>query len=308
MTGGPDLALGPDDPLGHGCFGHEERPRDLRRLEPAEQPQGQRDLGGLVQRRMTAGEDQPEPVVGHGLLLRRHGILRGLRGRAVQVMRLRVPLVADRLAAQPVDGPVAGGGHDPRAGIGRQAVRGPPGRRHGERVLDRFLGGVDIAEKADQGGNAATVLAAEDSLDCHCARVHGHCMDALTARRTRHPDRVVEVPIEQRADLDRPLLRGGGELRPLQGLVQVGSVDDPEPGEVFLGLGVRPIGHQEVAAGLAHHGRRLRATFQAALEHEGTGVCQLVAQRVHVSPHLLLLSQEGWERHSRGRARAGTAS
>src|SRR5215472_7769184 len=47
-------------------------------------------------------------------------------------------------------------------------------------------------------------------------------------------DRVVEVPIEERADLDRPLLRGRGELGPLQGLVQVGGVDDKEPGEVLL--------------------------------------------------------------------------
>src|SRR5580700_4724915 len=50
-------------------------------------------------------------------------------------------------------------------------------------------------------------------------------------------DRVGEVPAEQRADLDRPLFRRRGELGPLQGLVQVGGVDDPEPGEVLLGLG-----------------------------------------------------------------------
>ena len=47
-AGVPDLALGPDDPLGHRRLGNEERPRDLRCLQPAEQPQGQRDLGGLV--------------------------------------------------------------------------------------------------------------------------------------------------------------------------------------------------------------------------------------------------------------------
>src|SRR5438552_17778182 len=90
--------------------------RDLRRLEPAEQPQGQRDLGGLVERRMTAGEDQAQPVIGHRrrlllllLFLRQDVVPRGLTGGPVEVMRLRVPLVADRLAAQPVDGPVAGG-------------------------------------------------------------------------------------------------------------------------------------------------------------------------------------------------------
>src|SRR5262245_30730984 len=100
-------------------------------------------------------------------------------------------------------------------------------------------------------------------------------------------DRVVEVPFEERADLDRPLFRDRGELSPLQGRVQVGGVDDPEPGEVLLGLGVRPVGNQEVAAGLAHHGRRLRATLHAALEYERAGVFHLVAQRVYAGPHLL---------------------
>jgi hypothetical protein len=141
----------------------------------------QRDLGGLTQRRMAAGEDQAQPVIGHGLLLPR-AVSRGVSGGPVQVMRLRVPLVADRFAAQPVDGPVAGGRDDPRAGIGWLAVRRPPGDRHGEGVLDRFLGGVDIAEKADQGGDAATVLAAEDSLGSHRKRP---CGAALTASRTR---------------------------------------------------------------------------------------------------------------------------
>ena len=37
-----------------------------------------------------------------------------------------------------------------------------------------FLGGVDIAEEADQGGDAATVLAAEDSLDSHSTAMTDH--------------------------------------------------------------------------------------------------------------------------------------
>ena len=190
-AGATDLAFGPDDPLGHGCLGHEERPGDLWRFEPAEQPEGKRDLGGLVQRRMAAGEDQAQPVIGHSLLLRR-SVVR--RVGTVQVMCLRVPLVTDRLAAQPVDGPVAGGRDDPRAGIGRLALRRPPGDRHGERVLDRFLSGVDVAEEADQGSDAAAVLPAEDSLDSHCARAYGRCTDMITARRRRSPPAARRCP------------------------------------------------------------------------------------------------------------------
>src|SRR5215471_12671220 len=92
--------------------------------------------------------------------------------------------------------------------------------------------------------------------------------------------RVVEVSIEEWADLDRPLFRDRSALGPLQSRVQVGGIDDPEPGKVFLAFGVGPVGHLEVAAGLAHHGRRLRATLHAALEHKRTSVLQLVAQRV----------------------------
>ncbi len=64
-----DLALGPDQPLRHRRLRHQERVRDLRRAQPAEQPQGQRDLRGGAQRGMAAGEDQPQPVVRHRFLL-----------------------------------------------------------------------------------------------------------------------------------------------------------------------------------------------------------------------------------------------
>jgi hypothetical protein len=37
--------------------------------------------------------------------------------------------------------------------------------RHGEGVLDRFLGEVKVAEAAGQDGHRATVLLAEDPFD-----------------------------------------------------------------------------------------------------------------------------------------------
>src|SRR6201986_1411202 len=54
----------------------------------------------------------------------------------------------------------------------------------------------------------------------------------------RHARRhqLVDVPHLERGDLDRPPARDRGELGPLQGRVQVGDVDDPEPAEVLLGL------------------------------------------------------------------------
>src|ERR1700722_17623878 len=102
-----------------------------------------------------------------------------------------------------------------------------------------------------------------------------------------YADSVLEVPAEQRADLDRPSFCRRGELGPLQGGVQVGRVDDPEPGQVLLGLGVRPVGEQKISAGLADHRRRLRAALHAALEHERVRLLQLVAELAHPGPHLL---------------------
>ncbi len=64
-----DLALGPDNPLRHRRLGHQEGAGDLARGEPAEQPQRERHLRARRERRMAAGEDQPEPIVVHGALL-----------------------------------------------------------------------------------------------------------------------------------------------------------------------------------------------------------------------------------------------
>ena len=154
-----DLALGPDQALGHGGLGHQEGPGDLGGLEPAEQAQGQRHLGGGGQRRVAAGEDQAEAVVVHGSHL-----LRGLVA-VVDELGLGVAVVARRLPAQAVDGPVAGGGDDPAAGVGRHAGGRPLLHGHRERVLDRLFGEVDVAEEADQGGDGTAELPAEGLLD-----------------------------------------------------------------------------------------------------------------------------------------------
>ena len=139
-----DLALGPDQPLGHGRLGHQEGAGDLGGGEPAQQPQGQRDLGAGGERRVAAGEDQAQPVVAHGALL-------GRFVPGVQQGGLGVPVLAGRLPAQPVDRPVAGGGDDPAGRARRQPGRRPPLHGRGERVLDRLLGDVDVAEGRGPG-------------------------------------------------------------------------------------------------------------------------------------------------------------
>ena len=58
-----NLALGAHQALGHRGVGHEEGPRDLGPGQPAYGLEGQRHPGLGRQRRMTAGEQQAEPLV-----------------------------------------------------------------------------------------------------------------------------------------------------------------------------------------------------------------------------------------------------
>ena len=74
---------------------------------------------------------------------------------------LGVPVRAGCLPAEAVNRAVAGGGDDPAGRARGQAGGRPSLHRHGERVLDRLLGDVDVAEVAGQHGDRTAVLLAE---------------------------------------------------------------------------------------------------------------------------------------------------
>jgi hypothetical protein len=111
---------------------------------------------------MAAREHEPEPLVGD-------------RGdRVVLVLRLgrdggeRVEvggaLAAAGLAAQAVDRAVARADRDPRRRVVRDAGRRPALERDEERVLDRLLGAVEVAERARQRGDRLPRLAPEQAV------------------------------------------------------------------------------------------------------------------------------------------------
>ena len=62
--------------------------RDLGRGEPAEQPERERHPGGGAERRVAAGEDEPQPVVVHRALLLRCSFL-GTQQRGLRVLAVR---------------------------------------------------------------------------------------------------------------------------------------------------------------------------------------------------------------------------
>ncbi|MGB7731122.1 MAG: hypothetical protein WBL50_24085 [Candidatus Acidiferrum sp.] len=70
------------------------------------------------------------------------------------------------------------GGHQPRAGIIRNAGPGPLLKRGDERIVCEILGGADVARNADEAGDQARRLDAPDRVDgavrCGVMRVGGH--------------------------------------------------------------------------------------------------------------------------------------
>ena len=115
---------------------------------------------------MTAGEDQPQPVI-------RQEWLVDLADRGVAVVDAN-PLEAlqllllgneDAFTTQPVDRPVASHPRDPGAGIVRKPVGGPALESDDERLLDRLLSRVEVAEDANQGRDRAPGFVPENAVD-----------------------------------------------------------------------------------------------------------------------------------------------
>ena len=105
---------------------------------------------------MAAGEDEAEPVILHRPFLLSRCVL------GCEDQSLTLEGATSRLAAQVIDGPISRGRRDPATRVRRQSLDGPLSKSEGERLLDRVLGDVDVAEDADQCGHRSTGLLAED--------------------------------------------------------------------------------------------------------------------------------------------------
>ncbi|MCY1220264.1 hypothetical protein D9M72_322720 [compost metagenome] len=67
----PYFRFGPDQPLGHGLFRDHEGSGYLRGAQAAQEAERQRHAGRSSQRRVAAGEDEPQRVIAHAGLLSR---------------------------------------------------------------------------------------------------------------------------------------------------------------------------------------------------------------------------------------------
>jgi hypothetical protein len=117
-----------------------------------------------AQRRVTAGEDQAQAVIGQLVveLLVQLSLFGASRSRPSSTSfftsRVRAPEAIDRL--------VAGDPGYPGAGILRRPVAGPALERHHEGLLHRLLGGVEVAEDADEARDRPPRLVPEQAVDC----------------------------------------------------------------------------------------------------------------------------------------------
>jgi len=155
-AGVADLPLRAHEPLRHRRLGHEEGASDLSCVEPAERAQRERDPRLQAERGVAAREHEAEPLVGDRLVVHRLRLDRN--------EQLRLP-PQRRVAAQPVDRAIPRDRHEPCRRIRRHPVARPALERDRGGVLESVLGEVEVAEDADQGGEDAAVLLAEELLE-----------------------------------------------------------------------------------------------------------------------------------------------
>jgi hypothetical protein len=176
-----DLGFGAHDALRQRRRGGGKGEGDLLGRQAAHLAQRQHHLRVRRQRRVAAGEDEPQPVVLDALFFPRRGVIDGSLeslGGVVQRLESRAP-------ADAVDGLETPGRHQPRPGIGRDAVVRPLLERRAEGLVQRLLGEVEVAEQADQGGEDAARLGAVEGLHL-CAHWFG--------RIRVHRSRVARTP------------------------------------------------------------------------------------------------------------------
>src|SRR5919201_2574572 len=129
---------------------------------------------------MTAGEDQPQPLVGDLVHLVHAERLQGREHLDL--------LPAAAVASEAVDRPVTRGRDDPGAGVGRDALGRPTLQRDREGVLDGLLRDVEAAGDPDERGDRASRLASERAID-RGTEVLVYCgaSNSITARPSIFP-------------------------------------------------------------------------------------------------------------------------
>src|SRR5215217_5224091 len=94
-------------------------------------------------------------------------------------------------------------------------------------------------------------------------------------------------PILHRAKLYGAFAGGRGLLGPVEGSVEIRSLDHPEASHLLLGLGRGAVGHRHGVPG-TDHGRR-GGRLETSAEDPGTGSIELLVEGVHLGTDALRL-------------------
>ena len=192
--GDGDLLLGARDPGGHGGLADEEGAGHLGGGQPAHQPQRQGDLRRAVQRRVAAGDHQPQPVVGVAV----RAVVARVGGHRLRHQQRQVAAL-DAGVAQHVERASPGDGGEPGAGAGRHAAVAPLGQGRGEGLLHALLGDVDVAgdahRRGEHEGPLATVRVGDRGGD-GCGV--GHALSRTSSPGAPRPRRSVRAPSGRR--------------------------------------------------------------------------------------------------------------
>ena len=168
-------ALGAHDALLDGRLRHEEGARDLLRGQSAEQAKRERGARLGREDRVAGDEDEAEQIVADMIVERRVEIGRPLLLDLELVAELGVLAMGERVAAEEIDRPMLGGGHEPGTGLLGNSRLGPLLERRDQRVLGKLLGDADVAHHAREPGDELGLLDPEHRLDgaMRIGRRHG---------------------------------------------------------------------------------------------------------------------------------------
>ena len=175
-----DLALRAGEPLPERRLGHEERPRDLAGRETGDRPQGERHLGLEGERRVAAGEQEPQPIVRDLMHVVSHRLQLG------DLRRSRGLLAPHLLPAQPVDRTVPRRREEPGGRVVGHAALRPGPKRLLARLVPGLLGQVEVVRHADQGRDGASRVVAVGPLD---GCIDGGHPPSMTGRTSIEPVR-----------------------------------------------------------------------------------------------------------------------
>jgi hypothetical protein len=138
----------------------EEGLRDFLGRQTADFAQGERHLRVGRERRMAAGENEPQAIVLDGFAVRWSGLVDDCFHLLGDILHRVEP----RASAYAIDGLEAPGGYQPRARIRRNAVARPLLECRPESNVQRLLGEIEVAQQPDQRGEDASRFGAIDHL------------------------------------------------------------------------------------------------------------------------------------------------